>query len=47
VTRKKGFGESERHLKKAVAYRIGQALQLQEKRRGPIQRAEKTSNAVV
>lgn len=47
VIRKKGFDESDRHLKKAVAYRIVQALRLQEKRRGPIQRVGKERGAVV
>lgn len=47
VIRKKGFDESDRHLKKAVAYRIVQALRLQEKRCGPIQRVGKAANVVL
>lgn len=47
VIRKKGFDETDRHLRKAVAYRVVQALRMQEKRRGPIQRVEKVGNVVV
>lgn len=47
VIREKGFDETDRHLKKAVAYRIVQALRLQEKRRGPIRRTGKNANVVV
>lgn len=47
VIRAKGFDETDRHLRKAVAYRIVQALRLQEKRAGAIQRVSKISNVVV
>ncbi|WP_421952905.1 hypothetical protein [Pelagibacterium sp.] len=47
IIRCKGFDETDRHLKKAVAYRVVQALRLQEKRRGPIQRQGKRGTAVV
>jgi hypothetical protein len=47
IIRKKGFDEADRHLRKAVAYRVVQALRMQEKRRGPIQRVEKVGNVVV
>lgn len=42
----KGFNRDDRHLRKAIAYRIVQALRLQEKRRGPIRRVEKVANII-
>lgn len=47
VIRHKGFDEGDRHLRKAIAYRIVQALRLQEKRGGPIKRQGKQGNAIV
>lgn len=47
VIEAKGFDAGDRHLRTSVAYRIVQALRMQEKRRGPIQRAGKVSNVVV
>ena len=47
VIRAKGFDVEDRHLRTAIAYRIVQALRLQEKRRGPIQRVDKVSNVIV
>lgn len=47
VIKAKGFDGEDRHLRTAIAYRIVQALRLQEKRRGPIQRVDKVSNVVV
>jgi hypothetical protein len=47
VIASKGLDGSDRHLRTAVAYRVVQALRMQEKRRGPIQRVEKVSNVVV
>lgn len=46
VIRAKGFDEADRYLRKAVAYRIVQALRMQEKRRGAIIRVEKVSNVI-
>lgn len=46
VIRAKGFDETDRHLRKAVAYRIVQALRMQEKRNGPIKRHGKRGNAI-
>lgn len=46
VLRAKGFDENDRHLRTAIAYRIVQALRLQEKRRGPIARVAKHSNVI-
>lgn len=43
----KGFNAEDRHLRTAIAYRIVQALRLQEKRSGAIKRVEKRSNVVV
>jgi hypothetical protein len=43
----KGFPGADRHLKSAVAYRIVQALRMQEKRGGPIRRVGKRSGAIV
>lgn len=43
----KGFDASDRHLRKAIAYRVVQALRLQEKRGGPIKRVGKNANVVV
>jgi hypothetical protein len=47
IIRKKGFDENDRHLKKAVAFRVVQALCLQEKRGGPIKRLGKNANVVL
>ncbi|UJQ93033.1 hypothetical protein [Mariluticola halotolerans] len=47
IIRKKGFDENDRHLKKAVAFRVVQALRLQEKRGGPIKRVGKHQNVVI
>jgi len=47
VVRAKGFDENDKYLRSSVAYRIVQALRMQEKRRGPIERAGKEGNAVV
>lgn len=47
VIRNKGFDENDRHLKKAVAFRIVQALRLQEKRGGPIKRLGKNANVIL
>ncbi len=42
----KGFDASDRHLRKAIAYRVVQALRLQEKRGGPIKRVGKNANVI-
>ena len=47
VIQVKGFNEDDRHLRTTIAYRIVQALRLQEKRAGAIKRIEKRSNVVV
>lgn len=47
VIRVKGFDENDKHLKRAIAFRIVQALRIQEKRSGPIARLGKVSNVVV
>ncbi|MGV8834015.1 MAG: hypothetical protein ACOH2N_18760 [Devosia sp.] len=47
VIRLKGFDKNDKHLKRAISFRIVQALRMQEKRRGPIQRVGKVSNVVV
>ena len=47
VINAKGFDAGDRHLRTAIAYRIVQALRLQEKRRGAVQRAGKAGNVVV
>lgn len=44
---RKGFPAPDRHLRSAVAYRIVQALRMQEKRGGPIRREGKRGNAIV
>ncbi len=46
VIRAKGFDETDRHLRSAVAYRIVQALRMQEKRQGGIVRVGKAGNAI-
>jgi len=43
----KGFPAPDRHLRSAVAYRIVQALRMQEKRRGNIVRNGRSGNAIV
>ena len=43
----KGFDISDRYLRKAVAYRVVQALRMQERRGGPIKRQGKRGNAIV
>ncbi|MFK4810699.1 hypothetical protein ACI3KW_10850 [Devosia sp. ZW T5_3] len=42
----KGFDSDDRHLRTAIAYRIVQALRLQEKRRSAIERASKNANVI-
>ncbi|NMA97056.1 MAG: hypothetical protein GX970_02930 [Phyllobacteriaceae bacterium] len=44
---KKQFPNPDRHLKTSIAFRVVQALRLQEKRGGRIQRIGKVSNVVV
>lgn len=44
---RKGFDLNDRHLRKAIAFRVVQALRLQEKRGGPIKRQGKKANVVV
>lgn len=46
VIRSKGLDEGDRHLRTTVAYRIVQALRLQEKRHAGVERAFKLSNVV-
>lgn len=46
VIRAKGFDEGDRHLRTAIAYRIVQALRMQEKRGGKVRRGGKTGNAI-
>ena len=43
----KGFDGDDRHLRTAIAYRIVQALRLQEKRAGKIRRVSKASNVIL
>lgn len=43
----KGFPGADRHLRTSVAYRIVQALRMQEKRGGQIQRIGKKGNSIV
>lgn len=47
VIRHKGFDEGDRHLRKAIAYRIVQALRMQEKRNTGFVRVGKQSNVVI
>lgn len=47
IIRNKGFDENDRHIKKAVAFRVVQSLSLQEKRGGPIKRVGKNANVVI
>lgn len=47
VIAKKGFPEADRHLRTSVAYKIVQALRMQEKRRGPVVRDGKRGTAIV
>lgn len=47
IIAEKGFPGADRHLRTSVAYRIVQALRMQEKRGGRIARAGKHGNAIV
>jgi len=47
IIKGKGFPEPDRHLRTAVAYRIVQALRMQEKRGGAILRSGKKSAAIL
>lgn len=47
IIEKKEFPDPDRHLKTSVAFRVVQALRLQERRRGRIQRIGKVSNVIV
>lgn len=47
IIAKKQFPNPDRHLKTSIAFRVVQALRLQEKRGGPIQRIGKVSNVVL
>lgn len=47
IVEAKGFPAPDRHLRTSVAYRIVQALRMQEKRRGPIKRVGKNGNALI
>jgi hypothetical protein len=47
IIAEKGFPGADRHLRTSVAYRIVQALRMQEKRGGGIRRAGKNGNAIV
>lgn len=47
ITEKKQFPNPDRHLKTSIAFRIVQALRLQEKRGGNIRRIGKVSNVIV
>jgi hypothetical protein len=47
VIRAKGFDDTDRHLRTAVAYRIVQALRMQEKRQGAIVRDGKLGNSII
>lgn len=47
IIEKKGFPAPDRHLRTAVAYRIVQALRMQEKRGGKIVRTGKNGNALI
>jgi hypothetical protein len=47
VIRAKGFDEDDRHLRTTIAYRIVQALRMQEKRAGDVQRQGKSGNVIV
>lgn len=46
IIREKGFPAPDRHLRTAVAYRIVQALRMQEKRGGKVVRDGKRGNAI-
>ncbi len=43
----KGFPGADRHLRTSIAYKIVQALRMQEKRNGPVKRDGKSAGAVV
>ena len=47
IIRKKGFDERDRHLRTSVAYRIIQALRMQEKRGMRVRRAGKRGNTII
>lgn len=47
IIAEKGFAGADRHLRTSVAYRIVQALRMQEKRGGKIERRGKKGNAIV
>lgn len=47
VIAKKKFPTADRHLRTSVAYRIVQALRMQEKRRGPVARLGKRGGAII
>lgn len=47
IIRQKGFDERDRHLRTSVAYRIIQALRMQEKRGMRVRRAGKHRNTIV
>lgn len=47
IIKRKGFDETDRHLRKAVAFRVVQALRLHEKRGTGIKRVGKNANVVV
>lgn len=47
IIRQKGFDDKDRHLRKAVAFRVVQALTMQEKRGGPVKRVGKHANVLV
>jgi len=47
IIEKKQFPDPDRHLKTSVAFRVVQALRLQEKRGGRVQRIGKVSNVVM
>jgi hypothetical protein len=46
IIAEKGFPEPDRHLRTSIAYRIVQALRMQEKRGGAIKRLGKDGNAI-
>lgn len=47
IIAEKGFPGADRHLRTSIAYRIVQALRMQEKRGGKIERLGKRGNALV
>lgn len=47
IIEKKGFPNPDRHLQTSIAYRVVQALRLQDKHGGPIKRQGKNGNAIL